>query len=473
MRYAEPYSNPIHNNPTSLHTAIPNPTTHTINLVMDMDAERLVKKYEGIVKRIIKASRIYPDMVTRYQIYFVTLKALRMFESIGVDVELRLPAGANVAMFIPREALSLADHIYCSLGLKPSSAFIHESRVYLRFDIDNLVPLYAVTDCTIPDVKSVLGDVESFYGIHGYKPENVSRYLLYLLENYRDAQTLFNIRIVEEGLREIPILLRKLEEASAVVGDGVWTYEKAKKKLYQGRLLVEFGSEEFVAEPIDFHPYGEKSLFIHNVLTIHGMDYILYGGEVAGKILEESIRKMEEVKEREKGIEETWRNILNRRRDHYVEIGLDELKQVLDSNGFENSEEIVEVAERYCEKVYLVDELYNNVCYSYVGAGRSFRHPLRLLYLLRILEDRGVQARIARRDFNEESLPRIAVRIDRVVYSRVDEHGRIPSFFIILLPRRGLKAEYQCDVRLEDGYVVSVDRKALSEALRGDRDVRG
>jgi hypothetical protein len=440
---------------------------------MDMDIERLVEKYERIVKRILKASRIYPDMVTRYQIYFVTLKALKMFESVGVDVELRLPAGANVAMFIPREAISLADRVYRSLGLKPSSAFIHESRIYLRFDIDNLVPLYAVTDCTMPDIKSILGDVESFYGIHGYKPENVSRYLLYLLENYRDAQTLFNIRIVEEGLREIPILLRKLEEASAVVRDGVWVYQKAKRNLYKGLVLVEFGSEEFIAEPIDSHPHGEKSLFIHNALTIHGIDYILYSGEVAGKVLEECVRKMEEIKEREKKIEETWRNILNRRRDHYVEISLDELKQVLASNEFENLEDIVEVAERYCEKVYLVDELYNNVCYSYVGAGRSFRHPLRLLYLLRILEDRGVQARIARRDFNEESLPRIAVRIDRVVYSKVDEHGILPSFFIILVPRRDLEIEYRCDVRIEDGYVVSVDRKALSEALRGDRDVRG
>jgi hypothetical protein len=203
------------------------------------------------------------------------------------------------------------------------------------------------------------------------------------------------------------------------------------------------------------------------------MDYILYNGEFARKVLEECVRKMEEAREKEKRFEETWKNIMNRRRDHYVEIGLDELEQVLASNGFENLQDIVEVAERYCEKVYLVDELYNNVCYSYVGAGRSFRHPLRLLHLLRVLEDRGVQARIARRDFDEESLPRIAVRIDRVVYSKVDEHGIIPSFFIILLPRRGLKAEYQCDVRLEDGYVVSVDRKALSEVLRGDRGVRG
>jgi len=379
---------------------------------------------------------------------------------------------ANIAMFIPREALSLADHIYRSLGLKPSLAYIHESRVYLRYDIDNLVPLYAVTDCTIPDVKSVLGDVESFYGIQGYKPENVSKYLLYLLENYRDAQTLLNIRIVEEGLREIPILLGKLEGASAVVRDGVWTYEKAKKELYQGRLLVEFGSEEFIAEPTDPHPHGEKSLFIYNALTIHGIDYILYSGEVAGKILEESIRKMEEVKERERKIAEAWSRLLDKRRNHYVEIGLDELRQVLDSNGFENSEEIVEVAERYCEKVYLVDELYNNVCYSYVGAGRSFRHSLRLLYLLRILEDRGVQARIARRNFGEESLPKIAVRIDRVVYSRVDEHGRVPSFFIILVPRRDLEIEYKCDVRIEDGYVVSVDLEGLSEALGGG-DVRG
>ncbi|MCL7384444.1 MAG: hypothetical protein LZ174_09175 [Thaumarchaeota archaeon] len=438
-----------------------------------MNIERLVKRYERDVKRILKASRIYPDMVTRYQIYFATLKALRMFESIGVDVELTLPRGAIHSYIIPREALSIADHIYHSLGLKPSSAYIYESKIYIRYDIDNLVPLYAVTNCIIPDIKSILGDVESFYGIQGYKPENVSRYLLYLLENYRDAQMLLNIRIVEEGLREIPILLRKLEGASAVVRDGIWIYEKAKEKLYQGRLLVEFGSEEFIAEPTDPHPHGEKSLFIHNALRIHGIDYILYSGEFAGKILEECVRKMEEIKEREKRFEGTWRSIMNRRRDHYVEIGLDELRQVLASNGFENSEEIVEVAERYCEKVYLVDELYNNVCYSYVGAGRSYRHPLRLLYLLRILEDRGVQARIATRGFNEESLPRIAVRIDRAVYSRVSEHGIIPSFFIILVPRRDLKVEYRCDVKIEDGYVVSVDLEGLSEALRGDRGVRG
>lgn len=65
---------------------------------MDMNIERLVEKYERDVKRILKASRIYPDMVTQFSIYFVTFKALKMFEGLGVDVELRLPAGANVAM---------------------------------------------------------------------------------------------------------------------------------------------------------------------------------------------------------------------------------------------------------------------------------------------------------------------------------------------------------------------------------------
>jgi hypothetical protein len=84
VRYAEPYSNPIHNNPTSLHTAIPNPTTHIINLVMNMNIERLVEKYERDVKRILKASRIYPDMVTQFSIYFVTFKALKMFEGLGL-----------------------------------------------------------------------------------------------------------------------------------------------------------------------------------------------------------------------------------------------------------------------------------------------------------------------------------------------------------------------------------------------------
>ena len=84
VRYAEPCIPAPHNNPASLHTAIPNPTTHTINLVMDMNIERLVKKHERDVKRILKASRIYPDMVTRYQIYFVTLKALKMFEGLGL-----------------------------------------------------------------------------------------------------------------------------------------------------------------------------------------------------------------------------------------------------------------------------------------------------------------------------------------------------------------------------------------------------
>jgi hypothetical protein len=439
---------------------------------MDMDTERLVEKYERIVKRILKASRIYPDMVTRYQIYFVTLKALKMFESVGVDVELRLPAGAKHSYIIPREAVSKAEEIYVSLGLSPSSAFIHHSKIYLCYPIDNIIPLYVVIDCNILEPRSILGEGEGFHGVMGYRPENVSRYLEYIEDNYRDAQRFFKIRIVEEGLREIPILLRKLEEASAVVGDGVWTYE-AKKRLYQGRLLVELGSEEFVAEPIESACPDEGSLFIHNALRVHGMDYILYGGEVAGKILEESIRKMEEIKERERKIAEAWSRLLDKRRNHYVEIGLDELKQVLASNGFENIQEIVEVAERYCEKVYLVDELYNNVCYSYVGAGRSYRHPLRLLYLLRILQDRGVQARIARRDFDEESLPRIAVRIDRAVYSRVSEHGRIPSFFIILVPRRDLEIEYKCDVKLEDGYVVSVDLERLSEALRGGGDVRG
>jgi len=115
-----------------------------------------------------------------------------------------------------------------------------------------------------------------------------------------------------------------------------------------------------------------------------------------------------------------------------------------------------------------VDYIYDGLHYSYVGLGTSYKHPLRILYLLRLLEDEGVEARIVGRKVDVKSLPRIAVRIDRWIYPRSRMATR--PLCLILVPKRGLKIEYPCEIGFEYGCIVAVDRGILSKAFGGGVD---
>ena len=430
---------------------------------MVMVSDLLIRKYESVARRILKASMIHPDIITRNQRYLVTLKALEMFREAGVEVELRLHEVAY-SYIIPREAIEMARHIYDVLGLRATAVFHNNTRAYLNYVVDNIVPLYVRVECSIPEPSSILGGVESFYELRGYPADAVERYLEYIYENYNHAREYINSDMIEEGLNKIPLLVTKIRDALAVVGRDELIFKYTKERFYMPEelRLVGLGPVNFMVERL-----SPESPFIHYTLSTHGMEYILYGDEATEEILRRCIERMEKNRERERMATVMWRKLMERYSNHHIEIGVDELRDVLSSSGWGDAEKIAELAGRYCEKIYLVDKFYNGYHRSYIGDGISFRHPLRLLYLLRLCEEEGIQAHIVKRGVPEKSLPRLALRIDRDIYNWGDKYSYPRPLNIILVPKRDLEIDYPCEVMVEDGFIVAVDGRMLSRAFGG------
>ena len=422
----------------------------------------LLKKYERISTRILKASRIHPDIITRSQRYLITLKALKMFNMLGVNVELRLPEGAKAIHIIPVEAISLAEHVYASLGLKAISIYWKAGRVYLGYVIDDIVELYVVGECMALETegKEALGEPRVVSGFRGYPPDRVIALLEKMYQNYKMAERYFNMPLVVDGLRKIPEIVERLRDAILVIRwDDRLTNGRSFYHNDRKLISIEVGGERFVAESTG------NSIFEDYLLRECEFYYILYAGEVAEKKLQEYLEEKSRAEAMERKMVEAWDKVMARYRDNHVEVTPEELSILLPERDFKDVEKFVEFLRRSCEKIYLVDYMYDGVHYSYVGLGKSYRYPLRILYLLRLLEDFGIEAHIVGRKVGVESLPSIAVRIDRWIYPR-SRTGYRP-LCLILVPKRDLEIDYPCEVRAEDGCIVAIDGRMLSKALGG------
>jgi hypothetical protein len=169
-------------------------------------------------------------------------------------------------------------------------------------------------------------------------------------------------------------------------------------------------------------------------------------------------------------MEALWSRILDRCTDYTVRVSIDELEDILSLSFREEYEKIVRVVKEYCDldNIYLV---YAYEVYAY-GRGRDTyviaeinpRLPLKMLYVLRMMRDEGIDADIVRRKIAGMPAPRLAIRIG-MVEAYTGNFRR--STNILVIPRRDVRVEYPCDVKVEDGHIAVIDRKALEDALRG------
>jgi len=291
-----------------------------------MVSDLLIKKYERVARRILRTSRIHPDIITRSQRYLMTLKALKMFREVGVDVEPRLPEEAKDIHIIPVEAISLAGHVYISLGLKATSIYWKSGRVYLGYVIDDIVELYVVGECMAlgAEGKEVLGEPRVVSGFRGYPADRVIVLLEEIYQNYKMAEGFFNIPLVVDGLRKIPEIVERLRDAIVVIGQDD-RLTNGRRFYHNGRKLISVvvGGERFVAESIG------NGLFENYLLREYEFHYIIYTGEVAEKKLKEHLEEKSRAEARERKVVEAWDKVMARYRDYHVEVAPEELSMLL------------------------------------------------------------------------------------------------------------------------------------------------
>lgn len=435
-----------------------------------MDNMKLLRKYEKITRKILKASMIHPDILSRNFEHFIMFRMVRDFDKIGVGVAYSLNNPiVTCPCIIPREAITLAQYIFERLGYRADSVYISSNRFYLSYRPHGRREIYAVGECTSLDAtiskyRKLLGDRIVFYNqFTGYKAENFKNFLEYIYEGLSLASKYINI-VSQDKLNSLVNIINNLSDARAVIYPRELHGLEKVRFHYDGRELIflELDGKMVMLENTPFKLDLDEILWLPDRYL-----HILYNEQVAKSYHEKYLKIKEEEEQKRKRVSEIWDKLLPKKLTYIVVEDLEDLRIILEDNAVkiegEKIASLIKIIADYCEKIYLVSKYYNNYHISYVSIGKSYKHPLKLLYLLRLLHLEGIGAHIVRRRIDVESLPSLALRLTIPIYSKI---CRKP-FLIILVPRRDMEVKYPCEVKVEDGYVISLDREMFLKTLGG------
>jgi hypothetical protein len=147
-----------------------------------------------------------------------------------------------------------------------------------------------------------------------------------------------------------------------------------------------------------------------------------------------------------------------RSNEGFVRLPIKRFLKALHENGIRELGygKIIDVVKRYCGELYLAD--YSQ--YTYVDPEPSL--PLNILYLSRLLRTNGFSGRIlTAKSKTLQAKRKYYVMILEELFS---VNGKLYS--LTARPKKNLRVRYPSDVRLEDGYLVIIDKSALESALK-------
>jgi len=134
-----------------------------------------------------------------------------------------------------------------------------------------------------------------------------------------------------------------------------------------------------------------------------------------------------------------------------VKITFEKLLQIIDIQG--DKPEIVEKVGKihdYCD-LYLIDSSRIRTI------GQSIHYPLKMLYLSRLASDCGLDGEVVEKSMGHGKGQRYVMLVRDLLYC----YG---YWSLAAKPSKNLKVEYPCDARIEDGFLVIVDRERLHES---------
>jgi hypothetical protein len=406
-----------------------------------MHIDVLIGMCEKRVERIVKASRIYPELVNRASRPLSRLRLLKALREVVEEVEVELPNGCKRIWHpYPPEAVSLIRKLREAVeknGLRVSffNVWLNNEKAYVSVrDEETGYTVYAVT-CSSgqPDF---LGEPDmDWRGLRIYSVDKIREYFERCIKYVESLYP--NTNYHRDAVREVQSITESLGKYVGVV------------RLSYDQLRY-FKGYEIVVEPelIDRGVRVVEELKIDYDFTwmTRKDGCYLYGilpeGE-AEKILSEygmvekkssKWRKLIRDPEKEEKIKVSVEEVLRILREESPSIDLDKLSGVV---------------EKYCGDVYLLRAS------SYRIVPPSPDIPLGILYLSRILRKHGLAGTMVRMKGKKgrgDKYVLLAANIccvDWVFYS------------LAAKPRKDLKIEYPCDAKLEDGCIVIVDRESL------------
>ncbi len=418
--------------------------------------KELLREYEGRIGRIVRASRIFPELLAYGEEPARRLRVLRRLVELGLGesvvedvVETYIQVDGRLVSLErehpwPMELVELASTIR-EAGETRVAVFMDRERVDRAYIQITGVGYLRVDGVRWPDP---LGEPDTEYnGLPAYSHERFRKYLSWCLDYIRRVYPRLGLD-VEGAVREAERLAKGMGEVEAyvLVEEGVET-----TPYRDGYRVV--ASEELRERGVKVVRY---TLAREGWLLRRGGRPILpvVRREVAETLDREYWERERRREERSRRLEETLKEAFQRGRisDRLSKATLRDIKEILVLRDGEEAGRLMEAVRQVCEE----EAILHNITppywrKSYVDAGLSPHYPLRTLYALYRLREMGVPASLAKKA-SPEPAPSLLIKV-ATIYSRgLDVE-------VLARPRRDLKVEYPHEARMEDGCVVIVARR--------------
>ena len=426
-----------------------------------LEIEKLLERYEGVLRKGVKAARIFPELLNGCEGVSNRYHLLRELRDLGVEeVALDLEA-ERVDNPYPPEVLAVMrvaskySHWYPDIWKGDGVAY-----VYL-FATNFSRRYYAVVPYR--EWPRLIGEPD--LNLRGLKAYSVEEFIEYLGRCREYCKAVYDWLYSEETLQDV---LKQIEKA------GNWA-ERAKFVAPLGDFRRDFFDRHLIVRDEGLRSKGVKVVkslpfdYRFNWIERPGDETLYYViRDDEARELEKRYRvEAEKGRRKEKLFENVWKNVLEKGRisDKLVKVSLEDLEKVLEASNPMDRDRIVEALRRLCdvEEIYLQKSGYKT---PYGNAGLSIYYPLRMLYLVRRLRELDFWnvSIFEKKDQRIKDAPSLLISIDEGFYTPRDGYWKI-----LVKPKKNLKVEYPCEAKWENGCIVIVDKSGLEKALAETR----
>ncbi|MCL7384445.1 MAG: hypothetical protein LZ174_09180 [Thaumarchaeota archaeon] len=425
--------------------------------VKTVPISELQRKVEKRIERAIKACRINPRLLDQVRTLTEQLRVLRVLSDTGVSY-ISYDEPLNAIYIQPPFPVELTE-FYRKMKMENvdvGGAYKLGEKAYVRISSLRGQP-YAIINVSEP--IDPLGEPDFEYGgLRLYSVERFKEYIEWCKKYVREVLSEIYGFNPENRISEFEKVMPRGDELGYI-----WIPCQTKTYYY----YHEHNRYDIIGDE------GLRSMGLKVVRTLrltysewvtHKRDgegcrmlVAVIKPEKAEEVESRRIREMEEDNLRnsrlreiiEEGIlkEAIEEGILS---EDIVKISFEKLLRIIDIQG--DKPDIVEKVGKihdYCE-IYLIDDSHLRT------VGQSIHHPLRMLYLSRIARENGLDGEVVEKCRGYGKGRRYVMLVRDLCFY----HG---FWSLVAKPSKNLKVKYPCDARIEDGFLVIVDRERLHE----------
>jgi len=431
-----------------------------VSEVKTVPISELQRKVEKRIERAVKACRINPRLIDQVRTLTEQLKVLRVLSDTGVSY-ISYDRPLNAVYIQPPFPIELLE-FYRKMrveNVQTGGAYKLGEKAYVRISSLRGEP-YAIIN--VSPVEDPLGEPDFEYGgLRLYSVERFKEYIEWCKNYIREVLSEIYGFNPEARISEFEKVMPRGDELGYI-----WIPCQTKTYYYY--------HEHDRYDIIGDEGLRSMGLKVVRMLYLTYSEWVTHKRDVEGcRMLVAVIKpeKAEEVESRRfREMEED--NLRSSRLREIIEEGI--LKEAIEEGilsedivkiSFEKLLRIIEIIDVQEDKREIVEKVrkLNDYCDLYLindshlrSIGQSIHYPLKMLYLSRLASEYGLDGEIVEKSMGYGK----GRRYVRLVRDFLYYHG---FWSLVAKPSKNLKVKYPCDARIEDGFLVIVDREKLHE----------